>query len=48
MSTPYMSFDDIDDLPSHDDEVMAAHPGRPTPAEHVANGATVPPPRDDG
>jgi hypothetical protein len=31
------------DLPAHEDEVMASHSGRPTEAEHVANGATAPP-----
>lgn len=27
-------------LPTHQDELMASHPGRPTPAESVAMGVT--------
>jgi hypothetical protein len=30
-------------LPAHADEVMNASPCRPTPAAHVAAGATAPP-----
>lgn len=48
MTIPYpVTFDNIDNLPAHQDEVMASHPGRPTPAEHIRNGATPPPGNDD-
>jgi hypothetical protein len=33
----------VPDVPSGNDEVLASHTGRPTPAEHVAAGATPPP-----
>jgi hypothetical protein len=45
MSTPDVSWDDLaaGGLPCHDDEILSAHGGRPTEAEHVRNGATPPP-----
>jgi hypothetical protein len=39
--TADVSWDDLSgDLPAHEDEIMASHPGQPSEEQHVKNGAT--------
>lgn len=47
VTAPGVSWDDFPG-PRHEDEVMTAHAGRPTPAEAVDRGVTPAPAPDHG